>query len=446
MPFGVADEVAPPIDTGNTTTTTGPTPIIPPYTGGQASDATVILAVGGAILIGVVLLIAWWYYRKNKVRIRLIDTIHFNVVKFILACKSVDMGAYNSRITIILLVWLGPMTAGILGGALIEPQWFGMAIMVGSMIFSSLIGVFGWRELQHKDIEQNQEKPWGTVEAWFPGHGWEQLTIRRMINKGKILLDDTQFNTLADYVCKTIAEGEDIKFAEIIKGMKDGAEVTLKEEDAKAVFRTALLARLKKMNYLRLEVLDNFWILLATEHEWDELLLEKATKQFDRMTDVEVKRAPMFWLYADESKRIFKTVSDEGAITITDRTMGVFINIFDRTTAEEMILTGRFVTMDIRDALIAKLVHAYEQECSSAEERDRDKRTIGEKKIESEEEKHKNDTSAKRDFNGLVAASDLIFGDPKTRMDQTVEAILYLLSSLSIILLILIATGNLVVV
>lgn len=352
----------------------------------QAAGTNLILT--GAAMIFIVMSLVYYQFfmkpeKRTKERLR---ALHFQPVKFIEDTKPATFQYYDQKWTRLILAWLTTTSISIIG-----PNMFGIEYPWSAVITSigAIFSIFGLVLMNVKRNEteraRNVNKAFGSMFTYYPEHGDVGQLWKRMELESEVILDDVQIDTLVSQLAEGIKKLP--TYDEKIKLGKKWREETK--------------ARIKKMRVQRINVLDKqYRVLLVSPSGFENTKTKDVKPLIDETVSVNVQRVPMFLVYCDTTRKLFKTVNKAGKPAWADRTMGVFVDMFNIDMRNKYLAEGGFTVLSKTDALIAEYLHLFEQRSASATEmtktlRDREK---------AQKEAEENEYDAKAEAHKLASA------------------------------------------
>lgn len=385
----------------------------------QSAGTDLILT--GAVAIFIIISLVYYQFfmkpqKRTKERLR---ALHFQPTKFIEDTMTATFKYYDQKWSRLILAWIGSTAASIIGPNMagIEYPWSAVITSVGA-IFSIFALVLINMKKNEAERERNLNKPFGSMFAYYPEHGDVGQLWKRMELESEVLLDDTQIDTIVDQLAAGIKKLPSYD-KKIILGKKW-------KEDMKK--------RIKGMRVQRINVLDKrYRILLVSPSGFEDTKTKDVKPMIDETVSVNVQRVPMFLVYCDTTRKLFKTVNKDGKPEWADRTMGVFVDLFDIDMRNKYLAEGGFTVLSKTDALIAQYLHLFEQRSASATEmtktlRDREKaqKEVEEKEFDAKAEAHKLASAMQNMLKALLEISKPV----KTKEDYVTWAIVIIVSAL----------------
>jgi hypothetical protein len=336
-----------------------------------------------AILIFVAIVgIYYLYFLKPEQRMQeRLSTLHFIVENFIKDTKSATFEYYDAKWTRLIMMWVGGTSLSVIGPNMagIEYPWSAAITTMGA-IFSIFILVFMNMKKTEAERERNLNAAFASVFCNYPEQGDIGQLWKRCKPESEIQIDAAQREIVID---------------QLIEGIKKSPNYNNKDID-ETTLRADWLKRIETMKVVRCSVLEKYKVLLVTRYSFEELKTKGTKAMIDETVSVNVQSMPMFMVYANTTRRMFKTVDKDGKPMFTDRAMGIFVDLFDLPMRDKALIEGGHIMLSKTDALLAEFLHLEDQRSASASEmtktlRDREKaqKEIDEKEFDSRAEAHK---------------------------------------------------------
>ena len=307
----------------------------------------------GAILAGIVLLI--WYFKfdlPTKRSRELLKGLYYDPVKFKKKAVAQTFEYYDDKISKIIFAWFVPTALSVLIPAILVPAPFNLVITVAGMIVSFFAVMYYKTMINEQERARNINKPFGSAISYYPDSGDNNELWRRMENKGEILLDESQRVIIVEQLIEIIKE-----LPSFSKGDYDLPKI-----------KKAWLERMEVFRAYRLRVADEFRILFITPHLIENSKTQDTKSMIDETVHVDVNQIPMFTIYAGTTRRVFSSKDKKDRSIFLDKTMGIYVNIYDIKSRDDDMLKGGHVVLNKTDALLGEVIHLYEQRQSSAKE------------------------------------------------------------------------------
>jgi hypothetical protein len=206
--------------------------------------------------------------------------------------------------------------------------------------------------INEQERARNINKPFGSVISHYPDSGDNNELWRRVENKGEILLDEAQRVIVVDQLIEIAKE-----LPSFSKGDYDLPKV-----------KKMWLERMKVFRAYRLRVGDEFRILFVTPHLIENSKTQDTKSMIDETVHVDVQQIPMFAIYAGTTRRVFSSRDKKDRSVFLDKTMGIYVNMYDIKSRDDDMIKGGHVALSKTDALLGEVIHLYEQRQSSAKE------------------------------------------------------------------------------
>jgi len=362
-------------------------------------QTTDLVLIGASEIFVVITLVYYQFFMKPEKRTReRLRALHFNPTKFIQDTKPATFEYYDQKWTRLILAWVASTAASIIGPNMagVEYPWSAIITSVGA-IFSIFALVLINMKKNEAERERNLNKAFGSMFAHYPEIGDVGQLWKRMELESEVELDDPQIVTIVDQ----LAEG--------IKGLPNYDKNTIVWK----TWKTEMTNRIKSMRVQRINVLDKkYRILLVSQSGFEDTKTKDVKPLIDETVSVNVQRVPMFLVYVGTTRKLFKTVNKDGKQAWADRTMGVFVDLFNIDMRNKYLAGGGYTVLNKTDALIAEYLHLYAQQSASASEmtktlRDREKaqKEVEEKEFDAKAEAHKLVGTMKNLLDMLLAAS-----------------------------------------
>ena len=363
------------------------------------SVGTNLILIGAVVLFLVISLVYYLFFMKPEKRTKeRLRALHFLPTKFIEDTQTATFKYYDQKWSRLILIWVGTTAASIIGPNMagVEYPWSAVITSVGA-IFSIFALVLINMKKNDAERERNLNKAFGSMFVSYPEHGDVGQLWKRMEKESEVQLDDTQISTIVDQ----LAEG--------IKALPNYKEKAI-------VWKTwtpEMTKRIKDMKVQRMSVLDKkYRILLVSPSSFESTKTKGVKSLIDETVAVNVQRVPMFLVYCGTTRKLFKTVESDGKPAWADRTMGIFVDLFNIDMRDKYLAGGGYTVLSKTDALIAEYLHLYAQQSASATEmtqtlRDREKaqREVDEKEFDAKSEAHKMMGTMKNLLDMLLSAS-----------------------------------------
>ena len=346
-------------------------------------QTTDLILTGAVVLFVIITLVYYQFFMKPQKRTKeRLRALHFQPTKFIEDTQTATFKYYDQKWTRLIMAWLASTSASIIGPGMagIEYPWSAIITSVGA-IFSIFALVLINMKKSDAERERNLNKAFGSMFVSYPELGDVGQLWKRMEKESEVQLDDTQIGTIVDQ----LAEG--------IKALPNYKEKTIVWE----TWEPEMTKRIKEMKVQRMSVLDKkYRILLVSPSNFEDTKTKGVKALIDETVAVNVQRVPMFLVYSGTTRKLFKTVDKSGKPAWADRTMGIFVDLFNIDMRDKYLAGGGYTVLSKTDALIAEYLHLFAQQSASAAEmtktlRDREKaqREIDEKEFDSKAEAHK---------------------------------------------------------
>jgi len=344
---------------------------------------TDIVLIGASVIFVIMTLVYHQFFMKPQKRTQeRLRALHFQPVKFIQDTKPATFEYYDQKWTRLILAWVGCTSVSIIGPGMagIEYPFSAIITSIGA-IFSIFALVLINIKKNEAERERNLNKAFGSMFVYYPELGDVGQLWKRMELESEVILDDTQIDTVVD------------QMAESIKKLPDFDEKAI----VWATWKPEMKKRIKGMKVQRMSVLDKkYRILLVSPSDFESTKTKDVKPLIDETVSVNVQRVPMFAVYCDTARKLFKTVNKEGKPAWAGRTMGIFIDLFNIDMRNKYLAGGGYTVLSKTDALLAEFLHEYAQRSTSATEmtkalRDREKaqNEVDELKFDAKAEAHK---------------------------------------------------------
>ena len=312
-----------------------------------------VIWLAGGILAVIVFLI---YYLKfdlpTKKSRKLLKGLYYDPVKFRKKAVAQTFEYYDDKISKIIFAWFVPTALSVVIPAALIPAPYNLIVTVAGMIVSFFFIMYYKTLINEQERARNINKPFGSVIAHYPDTGDNNELWRRIENKGEILLDDSQRAIVVDQLIETAKELPSFK-----KGNYDLPKI-----------KKMWLERMKMFRAYRLRVGDEFRILFVTPHLIEDSKTQDTKSMIDETVHVDVQQIPMFSLYAGTTRRVFSSKDKKDRSIFLDKTMGIYVNMYDIKSRDDDMMKGGHVALSKTDALLGEVIHLYEQRQSSAKE------------------------------------------------------------------------------
>jgi len=312
-----------------------------------------VIWAGGAVLAIIVFLI--WYFKfdlPTKRSRELLKGLYYDPVKFRKKAVAQTFEYYDDKISKIIFAWFVPTALSVLIPAILVPAPLNLVITVAGMIVSFFAVMYYKTLINEQERARNINKPFGSVISHYPDSGDNNELWRRVENKGEILLDDSQRAIIIDQLIEIAKE-----LPSFSKGDYDLPKI-----------KTMWLERMKMFRAYRLFVGDEFRILFVTPHLIENSKTQDTKSMIDETVHVDVQQIPMFSIYAGTTRRVFSSKDKKDRSIFLDKTMGIYVNLYDIKSRDDDMMKGGHVALSKTDALLGEVIHLYEQRQSSAKE------------------------------------------------------------------------------
>lgn len=368
------------------------------------SVGTDLILIGACVVFLIISLVYYQFFMKPEQRTRdRLRALHFQPVKFIEDTKQATFEYYDQKWTRLILAWVASTAVSIIGPNMlgIEYPWSAVITSVGA-IFSIFALVLMNMKKNEAERERNLNKAFGSMFTFYPEHGDVGQLWKRMEKESEVTLDDAQIDTLVDEL------GEGIK-----KLPKYDKKIIIGKK-----WKAEMKTRIKAMKVQRMNVMDKkYRVLLVSPSNFESTKTADVKPLIDETVSVFVQRVPMFLIYCSTTRKLFKTVDKDGKPAWADRTMGIFVDLFNIDMRNKYLAEGGFTVLSKTDALIAEYLHLFEQRSASATEmtktlRDREKaqREVEEKEFDAKAEAHKLASAMQNMLKALLEISRPIKG------------------------------------
>ena len=346
-------------------------------------QATDLILTGAAVLFVIITLVYYQFFMKPEKRTKeRLRALHFQPTKFIEDTQTATFKYYDQKWSRLIMAWVAATSASIIGPGMagIEYPWSAIITSVGA-IFSIFALVLINMRKNDAERQRNLNKAFGSMFVAYPELGDVGQLWKRMEKESEVQLDDTQIGTIVDQ----LAEG--------IKALPNYKEKSI----VWTTWKTEMTKRIKDMKVQRMSVLDKkYRILLVSPNKFEDTKTKGVKALIDETVTVNVQRVPMFLVYSGTTRKLFKTVDKSGKPAWADRTMGIFVDLFNIAMRDKYLAGGGYTVLSKTDALIAEYLHLYAQQSASAAEmtktlRDREKaqKEVDEKEFDAKAEAHK---------------------------------------------------------
>ena len=358
-----------------------------------------MILTGAVILFAIMSLVYYQFFMKPEKRTKeRLRALHFLPTKFIEDTQTATFKYYDQKWTRLILAWTASTSASIIGPSMlgVEYPWSAIITSVGA-IFSIFALVLINIKKNEAERERNLNKAFGSMFVFYPEYGDVGQLWKRMEKESDVVLDDTQIDAIV---------------AELAEGIK--TLPNYKEEDIEwKAWKADMKERIQGMKVQRMSVLDKkYRILLVSPSKFEDTKTQDVKALIDETVAVNVQRVPMFLVYCNTTRKLFKTVESDGKPAWADRTMGIFVDLFNIDMRNKYLAEGGYTVLSKTDALIAEYLHLYAQKSASAAEmtktlRDREKaqREVDEKEFDAKAEAHKMMGTMKNLLDMLLSAS-----------------------------------------
>lgn len=360
---------------------------------------TNLILIGATVLFLIITLVYYQFFMKPEKRTKeRLRALHFQPTKFIEDTQTATFKYYDQKWSRMILLWVASTAASIIGPNMagVEYPWSAVITSVGA-IFSIFALVLINMKKNEAERERNLNKPFGSMFVYYPELGDVGQLWKRMEIESEVELDDTQIGSIVN----ELAEG--------IKKLPNFDEKTIVWE----TWNAEMTKRIKAMKVQRMSVLDKqYRVLLISPSSFESTKTKGVKSLIDETVSVNVQRVPMFLVYCNTTRKLFKTVQSDGKPAWADRTMGIFVDLFNIDMRDKYLAGGGYTVLNKTDALIAEFLHLYAQRSASATEmtktlRDSEKarKEVDEKEFDAKSEAHKMMGTMKNLLDMLLSAS-----------------------------------------
>lgn len=364
----------------------------------QALGTNLILS-GAVVLFLIISLVYYQFFMKPEKRTKeRLRALHFQPTKFIEDTQTATFKYYDQKWSRLILLWVASTAASIIAPNMagVEYPWSAIITSVGA-IFSIFALVLINIKKNEAERERNLNKAFGSMFAFYPELGDVGQLWKRMEKESEVQLDDIQIGTIVGQ----LAEG--------VRNLPNYVKGSIKWKPWKA----EMTKRIKAMKVQRMSVLDKkYRVLLVSPSSFESTKTKGVKALIDETVAVNVQRVPMFLVYCGTTRKLFKTVQSDGKPAWAERTMGIFVDLFNIDMRDKYLAGGGFTVLSKTDALIAEYLHLYAQQSASAAEmtktlRDSEKarKEVDEKEFDAKSEAHKMMGTMKNLLDMLLAAS-----------------------------------------
>lgn len=359
---------------------------------------TDIVLIGASVIFVIMTLVYRQFFMKPQERTReRLRALHFQPIKFIEDTQTATFKYYDEKWTRLILAWLGSTSVSIIGPGMagIEYPWSAVIMSIGA-IFSIFALVLINIKKNEAERARNLNKAFGSMFVHYSEYGDVGQLWKRMEQESEVELDDMQHDTIIDQLIANIKKSPNY-------------DKNINESDLKKDW----LERIKKMKAQRMRILDGkYRVLLVSSSSFENTKTKGVKALIDETVSVNVQQVPMFLVYAGTTRKLFKTVNKAGKPAFADRTMGIFVDLFNIDMRNQHLAEGGFTVLSKTDALLAEYLHLYDQQSTSATEmtkalRDGEKarKELEEKKFDAKGEAHKLASAAQNMLKALVDIS-----------------------------------------
>lgn len=321
-----------------------------------------------AIFVVVVLYYFFIYVPTKKIE-DLIRWLHFRKDKFQEDVRPSTFEFYDKKITKLVFVFMLVLAAIVMPAIFGVPPPYNIITTLVAMVIASLASVYYREHINNIERDRNINMPYGSMITYYPGEGDSDELWRRMDLETEVILGNVEKDELVDQ----IVEG--------VKTMPSFNAKTFKEKETKKIWRE----RLDKFRAYRFKVKDRYSILYVTPHAFSESKTQNTRSMLDETQWVRVNMVPAFNLYCDTTRKVFKTVDDKGRPGWGERTMGVFVGLYDIKSRDDDMREGKHTVLTKTDQLLAAHMHLYDQRQMSARDMTKSLRDLEKTNLELEE-------------------------------------------------------------
>ena len=343
---------------------------------------TDIVLIGASVIFVIIILIYRQFFMKPQERTReRLRALHFQPVKFIQDTRPATFQYYDQKWTRLILAWVASTSVSIIGPNMagIEYPWSAIITSIGA-IFSIFALVLINIKKNEAERARNVNKAFGSMFVYYPETGDVGQLWKRMEQESEVILDGKQIDTAVE---------------QLIAGIKKSPNYDKSIDESK--LKEDWLKRIGEMKTQKMRVLDGkYRILLVSSSSFENTKTKEVKSLIDETVSVNVQQVPMFLVYAGTTRKLFKTVDKSGRPAWADRTMGIFVDLFNIDMRNKYLAGGGYTVLSKTDALLAEYLHLYDQQSTSATEmtktlRDAEKarKEVDEKEFDAKAEAHK---------------------------------------------------------
>lgn len=309
------------------------------------------------LIIAIIAVIVYLIYRykieipKQKTK-KMLKGLYYDPKKFQKKAVSQTFEYYDQKWSKIVFVFFILVVISILGPAALLPQPYSVMVSAMGAAGAFFVVLYYRKDLNTAEIERNVNKPFGTVISHYPEAGDNSELWRRVENKGEILLDDAQREIVVDQMIETAKtlpsyNKKDFDMVKLEKYWKE---------------------QIKSFRVFRLLIADEFRILFVSPHSIEDSKTQDTKKMIDETVHVNVQQIPMFALYAGTTRRVFPSKDKKDRNVFIDRTMGIYVNLYDIKSRDDDMTKGGHTVLSKTDVILAEALHLEEQKQASAKE------------------------------------------------------------------------------
>ncbi len=348
-------------------------------------------------IVGFIIAILIYYYRLYRPQERIKqrqELEHFDKLQFIKDMKVASFEPYKEKFTQLTGIGLVPAVVSIIAFRFLFAYPINIFMTVIGCFFSLFIVAMVYMRQNDLELAAASNKPFGSALVYYPGIGLVPQLFRRMKKRGSIKIDKTQRKDLTAQIIASIKEMPEYEHVK--------KEVSIKKLE-KEIGET-----IEKINPIRYEVDEKYWILLITTEDTSKLKTNETVKLIDRTREVDVNLIPSWMIFCDDTRHLFTSKDDKGRTIYTSRRMGIFMDIYNLVRFDADIRGGNFSVPDKMTALLGQFIHMYDRHNFSASEMTKTVRRMEKAKEETEADEFKNEAEVMKHFNSGSRVTEML--------------------------------------
>lgn len=379
----------------------------------QQIPIEVIWLVAAAILIIIGLIYQFKFDKPARMARERLRGLYYETSKFKARMVTQTFTYYDEKISKLVLSFCVPAGVSVVIPAMLIPPPYNFIISMSGVFVSFLLAMLYKRTIDEAERTRNINKPFGSSITYYPGEGDNPEFWRRMEVEYEVMVNNAQREIIVDQLIETAKELPSF----------DPKEFTAQKLEK---VKKEWMERLQKFHTYRMKV-DDFIILFITPHELKNSTTPGTKPVIDETVHVDVNLIPMFSMYAGTTRKVFASRDKKDRPNFIDRTMGIYVNLYDIKSRDDDLLEGGHVALTKTDALLGEALHLFEQRQSSAKEMTKTLRDLEKSNQDYEDKKFDTEAEVMGDkIDGMLGSLLVVPKPGKTTTDYLLMVVVFI--------------------